>query len=890
MTGRTIAHYQILEKLGEGGMGVVYKARDTHLDRFVAIKVLPPEKVADPERKRRFVQEAKAASALNHPNIITIHDIGQADGIDYIAMEYAAGKRLDRLIPRHGMPLSEALKCGVQIADALAAAHGAGIVHRDLKPGNVMVTDKGQVKVLDFGLAKLTETAESGEDFETRTIRDEEAPRTGEGRIMGTAAYMSPEQAQGKKVDARSDIFSFGSLLYEMVTGRRAFQGDSVVSTLAAIIHKEPESFGSKVPHDLEKVITRCLRKDPGRRFQTMADLKVALEELKEESDSGTLETVGPAKVKPPRRLLWAAAVATVVVIAVAGVWILRSRAPTAEEPLTAVPLTSYPGTEDSPSFSPDGTQVAFQWRPEEPGKSCDIYVKQIGVEPPSPLTNTLAFEYSPAWSPDGRTIAFLRKLSENSTSTALVLIPQRGGRERVLAELDGATSPLDGPYLTWTPDSRWLICPVWGAGRWALHLVSVETGQQRRLTSPPADAVGDTSPAVSPDGRTLAFTRESSVAARTDLYLVSLGEGYTPLGEAHRVPSDNLWSGDPSWTPDGNEIVFSSGTFTASGLWRMAASKPAAPRRLPFAPDNAFAPALSRQGNRLAYVVSRYVTSIWRVDLREPGRKRGAPVQFSSSTRRDNQPSYSPDGKRIAFVSNRSGNEEIWICDKDGSYPAQLTSVGASLVRPPRWAPNGESIAFEANPGGNQDVYVVSANGGAARRLTADPGPDQWPDWSPDGQSLYFVRTRGSTKDIWKMPVTGGEAVQITRNTNADIPQVSPDGSFIYYSKGYPNPSSIWRVPAAGGEGTKVLDGVASSGMTWTVVQGGIYFFSEADGKGQSDLSVYEFATGRARKILTIERPGRRGGIAVSPDRRTILFSKADAAGSDLMLVENFK
>jgi len=194
MVGRAISHYQILEKLGEGGMGVVYKARDTHLDRFVALKVLPPEKVADPERKRRFVQEAKAASALNHPSIITIYDIDQADGIDYIAMEYAAGKRLDRLIPRHGMPLTEALKCAVQIADALAAAHGAGIVHRDLKPGNVMVTDKGQVKVLDFGLAKLTETGESGEDLETRTIRDEEAPRTGEGRIMGTAAYMSPEQ------------------------------------------------------------------------------------------------------------------------------------------------------------------------------------------------------------------------------------------------------------------------------------------------------------------------------------------------------------------------------------------------------------------------------------------------------------------------------------------------------------------------------------------------------------------------------------------------------------------------------------------------------------------------------------------------------------------------
>jgi TolB protein len=213
--------------------------------------------------------------------------------------------------------------------------------------------------------------------------------------------------------------------------------------------------------------------------------------------------------------------------------------------------------------------------------------------------------------------------------------------------------------------------------------------------------------------------------------------------------------------------------------------------------------------------------------------------------------------------------------------------------VRPPRWAPNGESIAFEANPGGNQDVYVVSAHGGAARRLTTDPAPDQWPDWSPDGQSLYFVRYHDG---IWKMPVTGGEPVQIARDTMADIPQASLDGSFVYYSKGYQNPSnSIWRVPVAGGEGTQVLDGVATSGMQWTVAERGVYFFSKPDDKGRNGLSVYDFATGKTQEILTIERTSdvgvfAVGGIAVSPDQRTILFSKTDAAGTDLMLVENFR
>lgn len=260
MIGKTISHYSILEKLGEGGMGVVYKARDTHLDRLVAVKVLPAEKVADPERKQRFVKEAKAASSLNHPNIITIYDIGQAEGVDFISMECVNGKTLDQLIPRRGMRLNEALKCAVQIADALARAHSAGIVHRDLKPGNIMVNEHGLVKVLDFGLAKLTEATPTSEDDATRTMR----PTTEEGKIVGTVAYMSPEQAEGRKVDARSDIFSFGSVLYEMVTGGQAFHGDTKASTLAAILKDNPRPASQLVdglPREVERLISRCLQK-----------------------------------------------------------------------------------------------------------------------------------------------------------------------------------------------------------------------------------------------------------------------------------------------------------------------------------------------------------------------------------------------------------------------------------------------------------------------------------------------------------------------------------------------------------------------------------------------------------------------------------------------------
>jgi serine/threonine protein kinase/Flp pilus assembly protein TadD len=355
MVGQTVSHYRVLEKLGQGGMGVVYKARDTHLDRFVALKVLPPERVSDPERKRRFVQEAKAASALNHPNIITIYDISSDRGVDFIAMEYVPGKTLDQLIGRKGLPVGEALKYAVQIADALARAHGAGIVHRDLKPSNIMVDEHGQVKVLDFGLAKLIETAPSGEDEPTRTIQ----AQTEEGSIVGTVAYMSPEQAQGLKVDARSDIFSFGAVLYEMLSGRRAFQGDTKLSTLTAILREEPKPLSDTVkglPAELERIVTKALVKAPGDRYQhtddLLVDLKGALKRL---------ETVVPPQPQRTRPLkLWPALVAALALgLLVAGYYLFRER-PSGRKTLSSIavlPLENLSGDTAQEWFSDGMTE-----------------------------------------------------------------------------------------------------------------------------------------------------------------------------------------------------------------------------------------------------------------------------------------------------------------------------------------------------------------------------------------------------------------------------------------------------------------------------------------------------------------------------------------------------
>jgi serine/threonine protein kinase len=355
--GTKLGPYEVIAPLGSGGRGEVYRALDPRLGREVAIKVLPAERLADPARRARFVQEARAASALNHPHIVTIHEIEQAEGIDFIVMELVPGKTLDALIPRQGMRLGEALRIAIPLADALAAAHAAGIVHRDLKPSNVMVTPQGVVKVLDFGLAKLRQPDEGGGEEDT-TLDARVSPPSRVGAVAGTPAYMSPEQASGGKVDARSDIFSFGAVLWEMVTGRRAFSGRSSAETLAAILREQPKPPSELVPdlpRDLERIILRCLRKESDRRFQHMLDVKVELQDVKEESDSQATAAGAAIAAKRRSRRYWVAgAVALFLILATAAgltLWRLRR----AELPAPRLVQLTPARLADSGTASPAG-------------------------------------------------------------------------------------------------------------------------------------------------------------------------------------------------------------------------------------------------------------------------------------------------------------------------------------------------------------------------------------------------------------------------------------------------------------------------------------------------------------------------------------------------------
>jgi serine/threonine protein kinase/Tol biopolymer transport system component len=870
LVGQTISHYRIVERLGGGGMGVVYKAEDTRLDRFVALKFLPEELAKDVQALERFRREAKAASALNHPNICTIYDVGEHDGQAFIAMEYVSGKTLDQLIGRNGLRLNQALKYAVQIAEPLAKAHSAGIIHRDLKPSNIMVTENDLIKVLDFGLAKIAETMTS-EFAETASVKAP-SPNTEQGTIVGTTPYMSPEQAEGRKVDARSDIFSFGSLLYEMLTGQRAFSGDSRLSTLSAILKEEPKpvsSINHDVPRDLEKIISHCLRKDPDRRFQHMDDLKVALLDLKEESDSGKLSGVtGSTSPTGGRKSwrAWAGGLVILVLIVVAGFWrlFLRPEGNPGLAPKT-VPLTSYVGNECCASFSPDGNQVAFVWDgPQQ--NNADIYVKLIGTENVLRLTTDPAGDVSPAWSPDGRYIAFLRFLSENKAG--VFLVPAIGGPQRKLAEI----SDWGEGGLTWYADGKWLAVPDQNS----ISLLSVDTGEKRKLTFPLAGNSDDT-PAFSPDGQRLAFSR--NVAFTSEIYLLVLSRDLAPKGEPKQLTFTHQVSKWPAWTANGTEIIGSFGNLLSEKeLLRLPIDGGGLPQPLSPPVQGKF-PAISRRGDRLAFTRLLSDDNIWRVEVPGPNRKASEPINLISSTYNDWSPQYSPDGKRVVFLSDRSGHSEIWVCGSDGSNAQQLTSLGA--VGTPRWSPEGQRIVFDSTVEGQFELYMIDADGGSPKRMTNHPADDAVASWSRDGRWIYFVSNRTKEWQVWKMPADGGEAVQVTKN-GGYVAFESLDGKFVYFSK--VRAPSIWRIPAGGGEETNIV----KSAAWFAVASKGIYFIPPHS-DGSSAVQFQSFATGKVTTIAAIHRPVH-WGMSVSPDERYVLYSQADQSGNDLMLVENFR
>jgi serine/threonine protein kinase/Tol biopolymer transport system component len=866
--------YQIVGVLGAGGMGTVYQARDTRLDRIVAIKF------SEAQFSDRFEREARMVAALSHPHICTLYDVGP----NYLVMEYVEGAPLEG-----PLPASRALRLAIQMADALAAAHRKGIVHRDLKPANVLVTNSG-VKILDFGLAKMEEAA-PGDSETTQPTR----PPTEAGTIVGTPSYMSPEQAQGKPVDARSDIFSFGAVLYEMLTGKRAFRGETKLAVLTAILKEEPEPVSSirkGIPPELGTIVARCLRKDPDRRFQHMDDLKIALEDLKEELDSGQLESVAPAVSKRRRWWPWAAGAACVLLTA-GLVWSLRRGSAPAED-LKSVPLITT-GNSCCQTFSPDGTKVAFSWTGNQDANRdaaadadrWDVYVKQIGAPGnPIKLTATPAGvrwgAIDAEWSPDDRWIAYRRRRDDRSD---LMLIPPLGGPERTIADITG-TWGLSG----WTPDGKWLAFPQKdspnGTSIWAM---AVDTGERHRLTTFAAtaggaeDGVGDKDPTFSPDGRSLAFWRQVNDRLFA-LCVLPLTRDLRPDGEVNIVTDRRYaWTDSVAWTADGRDLVYAAGA--PMFLWRVAASGRRAPHRLSY-PAQANQPSIARTPPRLVYPWQVNNTNLWRLDLRTGERK--LLVSSSSSVWGLNiHPQYSPDGRKIAFDSDRTGSREVWTCDAEGSNCQQITNFGGALGGAPRWSPDSRWIALDSRASGSPEIYVIAADGGSPRRLTNDPHNNMFPSWSHDGRWIYFASDRSGRYEVWRMPREGGDATQVTR-AGGYAASESPDGKYIYYTKPIPMlPDPLFRMPAAGGEEVQIASELWD-GDGFCVTSKGVYFVLWTPGGGA--IQFRDAASGMVRTLLSNVGKRIEEGLGVSPDDAYVVWPQTDRQTINLMLVEGFR
>ncbi len=836
MSGRTLAHYEILEKLGEGGMGVVYKARDTHLDRFVAIKVLPPEKVADPDRKRRFVQEAKAASALNHPNIITIHDIAADAGADFIVMELVAGRALDAVIGRHGLKLAETLKYAVQIADALATAHEAGIIHRDLKPGNVMVTEKGQVKVLDFGLAKLTEVADPAAEA-TQTLRPEPAPLTEQGAVLGTVSYMSPEQTEGKKVDPRSDIFSFGSLLYEMVTGHRAFAGDSKMSTITAILRDDPKpvsQVGEPVPRELEKIINRCLRKDPDRRLQHMDDVKNLLEELKEESDSGKLLAGAPPAAAARRRFpaIAAALLATAAVAAGAAWWWSRRTPPPPREPeLTR--LTSDSGLTTDPALSPDGKLLAYASDRAGQG-NLDIWVRHVSGGEPVRLTTDPADDHNPTFSPDGSQIAFR---SERNPPGVYVLSSLGGGDPRLLVN--------DGRDPRYSPDGKWIACWVGElTGKSVVHLAPAAGGASRVMEPRPPVYVARF-PRWSPDGRSLLFwAQPRNTGGGVDWQVAAVETGDTvKTGAVDLFRQHGLQQfGVGEWWND--HILFSAGVGDSVALWKVSISPKTwqisqPPERLTFGTGREEQPSIAATG-RLAFAGLNENIDIWSLSI-DPNqaRPRGELQRLTEDGAADLEPSISADGKQLVYRTNRGANWDMWLKDLETGRESPLTTDAAADTRPFLAA---SRVVYARAENQKTSIYLLDLSAGG-RPTVPEKLCDQCgflTDLSADGSMVLLYKV--STRAIVSVAVASRRTTILAQHPKYGLgnPRFSPDGRWIAFhtqpgpvtrqmfvapvrSDGAPAPEADW-IPITDGNG---LDRLAS----WSPDGNVLYWISERDG-----------------------------------------------------------
>jgi serine/threonine protein kinase len=772
MIGTTLGHYRIVRQLGSGGMGEVYAAQDLELGREVAIKVLPEALSRDDERRTRLEREARAAAALNHPNIVTLHSVERLGNAVFLTMELVDGRPMSELIPRGGMPIDRLLKFAIPLVDALSAAHQRGIIHRDLKPSNVMVTADERVKVLDFGLAKIKEEAAAPL---ASSLTTEEV--TGEGRIMGTAAYMSPEQAEGKTVDQRSDLFSLGVMLYEMATGERPFKGSTSVSIISAILKDTPRpvtEVRSDLPRDFARIVKRCLMKDPEQRFQSAKDLRNDLTLLRDEIASGEpahTQTgfTGQLSQRRLRTVLFIAGLAAVVATS----WLVyRYRANKLKsanfETVRVTQLTST-GTVSNAVVSPDAKYLAYTNRV---AGSESLWLRQISTRP---ISMTSEVQIVPpaqvdfgsiAFSPDGGHL-YYNVYPRGEAVGTLYRVPVLGGTPRkVLVDVDSA--------VTFSPDTRLAFLRGSSTGS-AIIIAKLDGSSERVLaTTQDPDSFPQRSGAWSPDGKTIIAARRNTKQGRgTQLVAVNADSGaMVPIGPSRWWDIASI-----AWLPDGKTLAIAAmdlNTSTTNQVWLVSYPDGKA-RAITRDVNGYFGVSVSSDGRSIVGLQARQVANAWVLPDGDVGRA----VQVttgSSSLVGVLGMDWTPDG-RIVFTSMESGNPNLWIMNADGSNRRQLTSEFI-LDEAPSVTPDSRIVLFD-----RFEIWRVDTDGGRPTQLTKDL-QGRFPLSVDQGRAVMFTSTARDVRSIWRVSIDGGTPKPVFgagAQFEAPLPQlrllsVSPD------------------------------------------------------------------------------------------------------------------